>query len=465
MDASHFKNKRWTALVPQRQQQQRLHKALFSKSTSSRSQLIGRLPEEAYLQIYIHLGLSDFVNLALACRKLAALSNDERVWSRKLQLLDWKGNDHPKDALAIIAKRNERLKNEHDASESRAAKRISLDGDGTARQSMDAKQTIPSNKRSSLSSGSILAPSQQPVIPASSQSILPPTTNAATAITEDDDDGFGDFIDFTSDSQSIQIPQSTSSSINDSFAGLTLDAKPLQPSKVPSPSPATKKQDEGLLMLFDDGVDDIGLNNATPLPSKSHGNHLSSIGKASQTNGSSPSTVIGSSTNTYHSPALSRDLFIAYFKHLIPYYVSLQYQSTSSLIFTQPNLSNISRAYILSNLTRLLNEKSIAPTQYLNKLRKTNENLKSSIDYFNSSLLVKFEKAMDERVISDMREAAHAAYALNSATTSEGEMINRRRVNSSSASAAAGGTSVIQVFMDKIPLFYDQSWDPLANLT
>lgn len=434
-----------------------------------------------------------------------------------MKILDWKGGHHPPEAAKILA----RLKGQVDeaglASAERAARRISLQDHShgptsskkptlpttttdTSSTSSSAKVNGGTSKRDSIAS--ISNQSQPTNHPIPGQSTLSASTKASTLTnivddtsTTDDDDGFGDFVDFSSDltSTPAQNGNPTPSTdlfaspnpngINGPFTQIDLNAQPLQPTKAQPNGSAktTNKQEEDLLMLFDDGVEDIGLNHATPAaaPSKpatntgslngsTRRNSIQSNMNTAISNNTSSSSTTSSSPSNHHSSSLSRDLFIAYFKYLMPYYISLQYQSTSSLIFTQSQpapLTDIEKAYILSNLTRLLGNKSISPTQYEEtRLKTTRRNLQSSIDYFNAFLLGKFEKSSDQRIISKMREAAWASYALNDTSSSSSSNNSSDGGNGASSSSSAS-SSVIQVFINKIPLFYDSSWDPLANLT
>lgn len=518
MDPSKLKNKRWTALVPQRQS---LHRRIHNNTSTSSKQvhLIGKLPEEAYIHLFTYIGISDIVNLALTCREVHALSLDERVWRRKLGLLNWKG-EHPPDARKILDRQQQLEEDESKLNEGRRSGegRTSLERDAakkptpttttTSASAAAAATASNSSKRTSLSSSQVIQPSVHPSISTPSQSATSTSAIPSTGPNvEEDDDGFGDFVDFSSDAFTAtpnmaasngtfasNNPSITMNGVNGQFARIDLNVQPLQPTKVNVSNEEKmkkKQQDEDLLMLFDDGAeDDIGLGSATPAASKvsAHSTHKPNVsissgahGKVQQSNGqtSSPPSPITTSTTgaAQASPTtFSRDLFIAYFKYLIPYYVSLQYQSTSSLIFTQTHptpLSDISKSYILKNLSSLLASPQIAPTQYEEtRLKTTKRNLKSSIDYFDSYLLNKFEKSNDRRIIANMREAALAYCALHNEddTNNRARETNAKVNGSGSASASASRTStadnaIIQIFISKIPLFYDNSWDPLANLT
>jgi hypothetical protein len=63
------------------------------KYTSRSLNLVGRLPEEAFLRVFAHLPLPDVVNLARGNKRLAKLSKHESIWKRKWDLMDWKGGE------------------------------------------------------------------------------------------------------------------------------------------------------------------------------------------------------------------------------------------------------------------------------------------------------------------------------------------------------------------------------------
>jgi hypothetical protein len=134
---------------------------------------------------------------------------------------------------------------------------------------------------------------------------------------------------------------------------------------------------------------------------------------------------------------------VAYYTTLLPYFTSLKSFTTSSLIFTSPHLTHLTRAQLFSTLSRLCQHPCLQPTGTRNSasLQLVRRNLQSSIDHFEASMLSNFEKAADGNLLAGMKDAAQALWELN------------------------GGGSVVQVFFNKIPLFYDQSWDPMRNLT
>ena len=376
------KNKRWTALTPSRQ----LAKFIGPS-------LIGRLSEDAYLAIYFHLPLADISSLARCCRKFAALAKDERVWSRKLACLDWSGPP-PKDAQKLLERRisHARAKSEQNG--------------------------LPSSTSSS------------PNIPASPITRqLATTSSSKNIIPSDADDGFGDFVDFSLSHKHISNNGHGTghANINSQFDSVSLDG-PFQ------------RKEEDLLMLFDDDIDDMRM--ATASPAKKMQSPSIPQQPIPPAMISTSSSIPDHSTGTlyYGTPAPSHDLFVAYYENLLPFFKSLQSQTTSSLIFTRPTLTPHIRAELLSNLSRFLLP-PVAPSRSSSTLTLVRRNLQSASDYFEAGMLAQFEKAAAGNILHEMREIAKALWELN------------------------GGQSVVQVFFNKVSLFYDASWDPLRNLT
>jgi len=426
-------DKKWTALVPQR--------SLVSSKTgkpllSARlPRLIGRLPEDAYLELYLYIGLGDIVNLARCCRKVAALARDERVWKRKLVLLDYRGPEPPgvdKLREAVIAA-------------------------STSTSTLTRSGSV-SNKRESFINGHHATPHSRTCMSDSAKRNSTSAINgkrssyaarnaASPIIPETEEGGFGDFIDSTP--------------VTAGFASIDLDEPP---------PAAVRRKEEELLMLFDD-EEDMGLATATPAKPVSQT-------KANGFNNGHARTSSISRQIHQNSPSPSHDLFVAYYKILVPFYNSLKLHSTTSLLFTSPHLTSLSRGQLLSTLYRLVSCPEISPplprsstststpsssfayafktstssSSQQSQMTIIKRNLQSSIDHFESSQLSLFQKAADENLHSGMREAAAALWELPSTSTS-GSRRGRK------------GESVVQVFLEKIPLFYDQSWDPLKNLT
>ena len=386
-------DKRWTALTPSRQLVGSNGRPLLSASAP---RLIGRLPEEAYLSIFYHLPLADTASLARCARKIAALAKDERVWSRKLALLDWKGSP-PKSAVSLLERR--------------------------------ASHVRSRSENNKIAAASVFAQSPKNAsFPALKQ---PPfaATPTTPSIPEAEGDGFGDFVDFSGPPHQTTMSHANGNGnehFEDGFSSNMIE-------NVSSTKLTSLRKDEDLLMLFDDEVEDMGLATASPAKQK----------QPSPVPAPQPSSVPQSHAITLShrgTPAPSYDLFVSYYQALLPYFLSLQTQTTSSLVFTRPTASPHHRAELLSNLSRLLST-PVAPTRSSSTLAAVRRNLQSASDHFEAGMLAQFEKAADGNALLDMRETARAVWELN------------------------GGSSVVQIFINKIPLFYDTSWDPLKNLT
>ena len=369
--------------------------------------LIGRLPEDAYLHLYFYLPLADTVNLARTCRKVAALAKDERVWKRKLALLNYKG-PVPPDAEKILAQIKATFANQASDGPKRSG--------SVSRPNGHAKSasTASNAKRNSVSTsrGPSSLASQSPAIP--------------------EDDGFGDF-----------VAQGPNTAANGHFASISLD-DPFSDGPSTSP-PKPKRKEEDLLMLFDD-EEDMGLATASPakpirsIPMAPAGSRRDSVG---QMNGHGRTQSL--SFSHFASPAPSHNLFVAYYRYLLPFYLSIKQHTTQSLLFTSPKLDSTARGQILSTLQRLLANPQICPSSRPSSssyLLIAKRNLQSSLDHFEASMLSAFEKAASGNLHAEMREAAAAIWEL-----------------------PTGGSSVVQVFINKIPLFYDQSWDPMRNIS
>ena len=407
-------DKKWTALVPQRSLvSSKTGKPLLSAKSP---RLIGRLPEDAYLYLYFYLPLADTVSLARTCRKVAALAKDERVWKRKLALLNYKG-PVPPDAEKILAS----------ISKARAAAVAASAGEAP-RRSGSISRTGSINGH--VKTGSIASNAKRNSV---SMSRGPSTSTVSQSPAIPEDDGFGDFV--------AQSP--TVSTTKDHFASISLD-DPFSDGPALLP-PKPKRKEEDLLMLFDD-EEDMGLATASPAkPIRSVPVAPASARRDSnsQVNGHGRSQSV--SFSHFASPAPSHNLFVAYYRYLLPFYLSLKQHTTQSLLFTSPKLDSAARGQILSTLQRLLANPQICPSSRKSSssaLLTTKRNLQSSLDHFEASMLSQFEKAANGNLHAGMREAAAAIWEL-----------------------PTGGSSVVQVFINKIPLFYDQSWDPMKNIS
>lgn len=398
-------DKKWTALVPQRSLvNSKTGKPLLSARAP---RLIGRLPEDAYLCLYFHISLADTVNLAQTCRKVAALANDERVWKRKLALLDYKG-PVPADAEKPLA----HIKA---ASATKGAEGPKQSGSISRVNGHSKTASVPLvSTRNSLSAPMGRGASENP-------------SSKTAAIPEDD--GFGDF-------------ESTSPAPNGHFASISLE-DPFSDGPT-APPPKSKRKEEDLLMLFDD-EEDMGLATASPAKPVRAVSTAPPVRKNSVNQVNGHTRIQSTSFQHFSSPAPSHNLFVAYYRYLLPFYTSLKQHTTQSIVFTSPHLDAAARGRVLSTLQRLLANPQICPSSRQSSssaLTVTKRNLQSALDHFEASMLSNFEKAASGNLHSGMREAAAAIWEL-----------------------PHGGTSVVQVFINKIPLFYDQSWDAMRNIS
>lgn len=145
---------------------------------------------------------------------------------------------------------------------------------------------------------------------------------------------------------------------------------------------------------------------------------------------------------TPHFPP-SQDLlsvFKTYHALLLPYYTSLIQHTTSSLVFSTPSLSPMLRAQLLATLSRFCHP-SLAPTRSLPQRQTVLRNAQSAMDFFESALISEFEKADGRKDEEAMRDKARVLWELNQTS------------------------NVAQVFVQRREIFYDQSHDPLKNLT
>ena len=134
-----------------------------------------------------------------------------------------------------------------------------------------------------------------------------------------------------------------------------------------------------------------------------------------------------------------RDVFIKYHNLLLPYYLSLITHTTSSLVFSSPTLTPSTRSQILSSLIRFCSP-LVAPTRSLPQRTTVLRNVQSATDFFESALLAEFERADTRRDEESMRDKSRILWDLNASN------------------------SVVQVFVQKREIFYDQSHNPLKNL-
>lgn len=346
--------KRWSLLTPDR----------FSYSSSSTSfnplkpmrspaaNMVGSLPEEAIIVILQYLPIPTIVNVALCSRRLNRLCNDERVWKKKLAWLDF-----------------------------RDGREGAVEGAGVENVNRNGKLVEVASGKGKGSAGP-MAPSSSRTGP---KSPISPGTNGdfGMGALEQQDDGFGDFVDVSEEPSS-------------GFQSVSLNSEPLAPTK--KPPPPAKKED--LLMEFDEEEEeDLGSMGVI-----TNGRSAQQVQQPiSPTTPSSPTT-----TPTKNS----KQLFVSHFSALLPYYLSLQTYTTSSLLFSNPSLTPSNRAQILSSLNRLLLP-PLAPTISPHTLAIVTRNLQSAADWFESAMLAEFEKADERGDEVAMRNGAKVLWELN----------------------------------------------------
>lgn len=449
-------------LVPQRVTRRPRHR--------QPANLIGRLPEQCYIQLFIRLPVGDAVSLARTCRKVAAIAGDERVWAAKLALMDYRGPVPEAAQRLLEAKQRVQLEYTSKNISNGLADISNRLADPPSLASSPSKQPRQETYSYPSPPSTSYTPKHRSSLSQSIQ-VVPSRVNGCSDKSgidvEDDADDFGDFA-VASTSSNLTNAHNAGLGLDAAFTSIAFDSDDhsaslnrsasgkgsTQPVLQPTLQPNAKRKEEDLLMLFeDDEAEDIGLASASPaklktgsaFPSTTAKNHLQT--DSSLTNGhhvpalSLPSASPAAYNKHRASPCPSRDLFRAYYEALLPYFKSLQSHTTNSLIFTHPTLLPLARAQLLSTLNRLANIPAISPTRIQTVLTVVRRNLQSSTDYFEAAMLAQFERAADGNLQRDMRETTAALWELN------------------------GGTSVVQVFINKIPLFYDQSWDPLLNLT
>lgn len=223
------------------------------------------------------------------------------------------------------------------------------------------------------------------------------------------DDGFGEFQDF-----------------DDDFGG-------------GATNPPLLKEDAAndLMMMFEDEPISPMTTNGT-----SSTNHRPILQTKLTFVASVPPFKTPTSPNAPNLPVNSRSklqLFQHYHSLLLPYYLSLMNHTTSSLLFTSPTLTPSSRSQLLSTLVRFCSP-LLAPSRSLPQRMTVLRNVQSSMDFFESALLAEFERCDTRGDEEGMKEKAKVLWGLNKSM------------------------SVIQVFVQKREIFYDQTFDPLKNL-
>lgn len=190
-----------------------------------------------------------------------------------------------------------------------------------------------------------------------------------------------------------------------------------------------------LLSFDDDGGQDIGTNKADELKKSSSQPKPADLAATGET---------------------PKETFIKAYSALIPYYLSLQIHTTSSLLFTQPALSQLNRARLLAALTHVLLQ-PLAPTRSAGTLNIYKRNLESAIDFFEGAVLAEFEKADIRHDLDAMKRCATVAWALPSTTSTFS-------ATAMHSLTGASNKNIVQVFVNRREIFYDQSHNPLKNM-
>ncbi|KAK4704534.1 recyclin-1, partial [Phenoliferia sp. Uapishka_3] len=372
-----------------------------------RIKLIGRLPAEAYLAILAFLPIPDIPAFALSSKKLADLTRDDRVWRIKLAALDYRGPGAVswKEGVASSAP----------------------PGTGTGAQATSL----------GTSKAAVRPPPSRPPAPLYA---TPPDDDEFGDFFDGEgdvalvhDDGFGEFQDFDAgddfeDVMPIKAEDPDPFGLGD-FTDLSLTGKPQERRR--------SKGGDDLMMLFDDEYDDL-----PPAPTRPPLDSQLTFQASRPAPPRTKTATLPAATSTVTSPAdgrTYREIFIHHHSLLLPYYLSFLTHTTSSLIFTSPSLTPETRAHLLASLVRFCSP-LVAPTRSLPQRQTVLRNVQSGMDFFESALLAEFERADTRGEEGAMREKARILWDLN------------------------GSQSVVQVFVQKREIFYDQTHNPLKNL-
>lgn len=380
------------------------------------------MTEEAYINILQFLPIPDIPQFALASRKLSQFVRDDRVWKVKLGWLDYKG---PGEI------------------------------DWRGKEKGKGKESGQSHLQPSTISP---VPAPRPLNRTSSPALssddefgdffdggVDEEGNQGGSEKAGTDDGFGDFQDgdFTEEGDTSTDPFGLSVGFTDT---VKLDSKPKPP-----------KAADDLLLMFDDDDEDDLIANPPPAPNTVNNKPRRPPAVTNLTFDTQPTfpspplatarpsafafnpSTPSPTTPTAPSPNY-RQTYQTYHSLLLPYYSSLITHTTSSLVFTTPSLSPMTRAQLLSSLSRFCHP-LLAPTRSLPQRLTVLRNVQSAMDFFESALLSEFEKADTLKDEKTMKDKAKVLWELN--TTN----------------------SLSQIFVQKREVFYDQSFNPLRNLT
>ncbi|KAM0791348.1 hypothetical protein ACM66B_005816 [Microbotryomycetes sp. NB124-2] len=262
----------------------------------------------------------------------------------------------------------------------------------------------------------------------------PPATAYKDA-PESDADDFGDFLDADVSNDDHTDADDTFGAFQDSAVSPAIDEFELSAGfgeldLGPTATKQPQKQADDLMMLFDDDAEEV------PTPPQSV--------KATAPTKPDPArhvrTVSVKQSVSLDDSRPFVDVFKTHHGLLLPYYLSLVHHTTSSLVFSTAELTPMTRARILSSLVRFCHP-LVAPTRSLPQRTTVLRNVQSAMDFFESALLSEFEKADTRRDERAMKEKAQVLWELNQTS------------------------NVMQVFVQKREIFYDQSHNPLRNIS
>ncbi|GAA5948066.1 hypothetical protein JCM3765_007091 [Sporobolomyces pararoseus] len=442
---------RWTALLPDRAAPP--NHLSHSQQQHPRPRKIGKLTESVYLTILEFLPVPDLPQFSLVSKKFSQLVKDDRVWKIKLGWLDFRGPgriDLEQDQDQDQEEEREKI-NENYSSTTTTTRRKDLTGQKTEKTSGTGSDDEFGDF---FDGGAELDDGQE--------------QTREQKDDEDDDDGFGDFqdgdfVDQQGDGADTSVDVF---GLSDSFTNTVKLDKPPRP----------KEKSDDLLLMFDDDDEDGDDLIAQPITTVKTSSRrppavtnltfttqpvLPSppISATSQSSSSRPSAFTfnptsSSSFSTNPSPtspnsqpaAGSNDKYLTIYKTyhsiLLPYYTSLMTHTTSSLVFTTSSLSPMSRAQLLSTLSRFCHP-LLAPTRSLPQRMTVLRNVQSAMDFFESTLVSEFERSDRLKDEQGMKEKAKVLWELNKQNSLKEIFVQKREEQ----------------------VFFEKTFDPCKNLT
>lgn len=455
-DLAHAHAERWSALMPDRH---------ATGVTTPSSPLVGRLPVEAWIVVMHFLPVPDLPQLALTNSKLAHLVNDDRVWRCKLAWLDYTGpgavdyrsrrpnpipsedaappppqpqpyRDHSEDEDGfgdfIDIRDQQQLQNDDDDDDGFGAFQ---DGDFASFAPVDHGQGVPTSSK-------------------------PAAVGRSPAVTTDNDL----LLLFDDVDLSGVVTTGTSTGVA-SGSGGAVNTQPFLSSSSSSSSLRQQPQQQQLKRPPVSSKLTFATPSVEPLPA-------ATTTKTTRSSSSSEQRQTKTKQETPHQHhqqegggSGSGSLLRVYQQHvslLLPFYTSLQTQSTSSLVFTTTTftaapssagpvtMTPLLRARLLASLNRFCHP-LVAPTRSRTQRLLVARNVQSAIDFYESTLLAEFERAdagtggqgkgggRDE---ATMKDKANVLWELNQSTTLSQVFVQKRETlfsGSGSGSALGGG--------------------------